>query len=245
VSSKVKWRGEPLPRGRHALPASAVRASQRARLLRAMVECVGRYGYEATTVPQVVATARVSRNAYYDFFGDKADCLIAVCDEGAQELLGELLELIDEEDWIQAMRAGAYRYLRWWQQRPTLARAYFLSLPAAGERAIRQRECQYLAFRAMFADLGRRARAEQPELGPLDELVPRALVLAITEIVAEEVRSRRGSRLTDLADELALLAIRLLADDATAEKVRSGSPTHAESRPARSAQRPAGRSPIR
>ncbi|HWX74804.1 MAG TPA: hypothetical protein VNZ05_05820 [Solirubrobacteraceae bacterium] len=65
------------------------------------------------------------------------------------------------------------------------------------------------------------ARAEQRELGPLDELIPRVIVLAITELVAEEVRARRTARLTDLADQLALLAIRLLADDATGERVRA------------------------
>ena len=72
----------------------------------------------------------------------------------------------------------------------------------------------------MFADLGRRARAEQPELGPLSDLIPRVLVMAITELVAEEVRAGRTSKLTDLSDEIALLAIRLLADDATAERVK-------------------------
>jgi AcrR family transcriptional regulator len=221
MSSKVKWRGEPLPRGRHRLPAEAVRESQRTRIMRAMMECVARYGYDATTVPQVVATARVSRNAYYEFFNDKADCFIAVCDEAARELLVELLALAAEEDWIEAMRVGAHSYLSWWQRRPTLARAYFLSLPTVGERAMRQRERQYEAFRAMFADLGRRARAEQPELEPLDELVPRVLVLSITELVAEEVRARRTSRLIDLGDRLALLAIRMLADDATAQRARS------------------------
>jgi hypothetical protein len=119
------------------------------------------------------------------------------------------------------MREGARRYLRWWQERPTIASAYLLSLPTVGERALRQRERQYEAFRAMFADLGRRARAEQPELGPLDALVPRVLVLAITELVAEEVREGRVGELEGLADELALLAIKLLADDATAERMRA------------------------
>jgi len=218
VSSNVKWQGEPLPRGRHKLSASTVRASQRERIVRAMLECVGRDGYEATTVPQVVATARVSRNAFYEFFEDKADCFIAVCDQTAQELLGELLELVSEPDWIHAMLEGARRYLRWWQERPMLSRAYLLSLPAAGERAVAQRERQYAAFRTMFADLGRRARAEQPDLPPLGELVPRVLVLVITELVAEEVRAGRTARLTDLADEIGLLAIRLLADEATAQR---------------------------
>jgi AcrR family transcriptional regulator len=220
VSSNVKWQGEPLPRGRHKLPASTVRASQRERIVRAMLECVGRDGYEATTVPQVVATARVSRNAFYEFFTDKADCFIAVCDETAQELLGELLELVSEPDWTEAMWEGTHRYLRWWQQRPTLSRAYLLSLPSVGERAVEQRERHYAAFRAMFADLGRRARAEQPELPELSELVPRVLVLVITELVAEEVRAGRTSRLTSLTGEIAMLAIRLLSDEATAERAR-------------------------
>jgi hypothetical protein len=68
----------------------------------------------------------------------------------------------------------------------------------------------------MFAALGARARAEQPELGSLDELVPRVLVIVITELVAEEVRAGRTSGLPGLSDEIALLAIRLLSDDSTA-----------------------------
>jgi AcrR family transcriptional regulator len=189
--------------------------------VRAMLECVGRDGYERTTVPRVVATARVSRNAFYDFFQDKADCMIAVCDQTSQELLAELLELVSEPNWIQAMREGAYRYLLWWQERPTISSAYLLSLPTVGERAMRQRERHYSAFRAMFADLGRRARAEQPELGALSDVVPRVLVLAVTELVAEEVRAGRTAKLTELSDDVALLAIRLLADDATAERARN------------------------
>jgi AcrR family transcriptional regulator len=222
VSSKLNWRGEPLPRGRHKLSPDVVRASQRGRILRAMLECVGRDGYDATTVPEVVATARVSRNAFYELFEDKADCFLAVCDENGQELLGELLALAAEPDWVQAMHEGAHRYLLWWQQRPTLASAYLVSLPTVGEPALRQRERQYAAFRAMFAALGARARAEQPELEPLSELVPRILVLVITELVAEEVRAGRTAQLTSLSQEVALLAVRLLADDATAERVRDG-----------------------
>src|SRR6202035_2389535 len=165
--------------------------------------------------------ARVSRNAFYEFFEDKADCFIAVCDQTSEELLGELLELAGEPDWTQARREGARRSLLWWQERPTISSAYLLSLPTVGERALRQRERHYAAFRTVFADLGRRARVEQPELRPLSDLVPRVLVVAITEIVAEEVRAGRTSKLTDLSDEIAVLAIRLLADDATAERARA------------------------
>ena len=222
MSLELNWQGEPLPRGRHKLSPDAVRASQRERIVRAMLESVGRVGYEATTVPQVVATARVSRNAFYELFEDKAECFMAVCDETSAQLLEELLSLASEPDWVQAMREGTRRYLRWWQENPTIASAYLISLPTVGERALAQRERHYASFHTIFAALGARARAEQPELGPLDELVPRLLVLAITELVAEEVRAGRTAQLTELSEQIALLAIRLLADDATAERVRLG-----------------------
>jgi hypothetical protein len=44
------------------------------------------------------------------------------------------------------------------------------------------------------------------------------LVVAITELVAEEVRAGRIERLGAMEAELARLAIRLLADDATAAR---------------------------
>jgi hypothetical protein len=51
------------------------------------------------------------------------------------------------------------------------------------------------------------------------------LVLALTELVAEEVRAGRTSKLTELSQEVAVLAIGLLADDATAARARIDSPT--------------------
>jgi AcrR family transcriptional regulator len=212
----VAWRGEPLPRGRHKLPAATVRSSQRERLLRAILECVAEHGFEGTTVPMVVSAARVSSNAFYEFFADKTDCFLSACDGVAGELLSELVALTAEPDWIQAMRKGARIYLRWWAERPAFARAYLLSLQSAGERADEQRERAYAMFRAMFTELGQRARAEQPELPALSPLVVRVLVVAITEVVAEEVRAGRTAQLEELVDELAQLSIKLLADDATA-----------------------------
>ena len=58
VPVRVALTPEPLPRGRHKLDRDAVRASQRERLLRAMLQCVAADGYAATTVPRVAAAAR-------------------------------------------------------------------------------------------------------------------------------------------------------------------------------------------
>jgi AcrR family transcriptional regulator len=199
-----------------------VRASQRERLMRAVVELVGEKGYAATTLPELAALARVSPNAIYQHFDDKTDCFIAVCDEAATEILEQLLELASAPDWLTAVSEGMNRYLHWWAERPAFTRAYFLELPVAGERALEQRDRQYERFRDMFRALAARARAEQPELGELPEVAVRALVPGITEIIAEEVRAGRTGRLLELHDELVWLVVRTLADDATADKVAPG-----------------------
>jgi AcrR family transcriptional regulator len=205
------WRGTPLPRGRHKLPPDEVRASQRERLLRAMLESVGEHGYAATTVPEVVAAARVSRNAFYEFFSDKLDCFLALCDEEARGMLGSVVAAGEEPDWRSAVRRGAVIYLRWWQERPAFSRAYMAEVPAAGPAAVEQRERASEAYREMFAVLGARAREEEPNLPPLPALAPRLLVAGITELVAEEVRAGRVGRLTRMTDDLADLIVAVLS----------------------------------
>ena len=215
------WEGAPLPRGRHNLSAQAVRSSQRDRLLRAMIGLVGEHGYADTSVPMVVSAARVSRSSFYALFADKTDCFIAACDEESSGMLKLMLEAGAEEDWVRAARRGMERYLKWWQRHPAFSRAYFVELPAAGSRAVRQRDRQYARYRKLFAALGERAREEQPELPPLSPLATRLIVAGITEVVAEEVRAGRIGGLDALADDLLYLVLRLLADDATAERAVS------------------------
>ena len=117
-NTRSRWRGEPLPRGRHSLSAEEVRASQRERLLASMLQCVGEEGYAATTVPKVVATARVSRNGFYALFEDKVDCFLALCDEMAADFLKELYAFGAEPDWRVALDEGMRVYLRFWQAAP-------------------------------------------------------------------------------------------------------------------------------
>ncbi len=212
-----------LPRGRHNLPTHVVRASQRRRLLAAMLDEVADNGYEATTVPAVVARARVSRNAFYALFRDKTDCFIALCDDLAEQILTEMNATAGASDWVEALRTGTERYLAWWAGRPAFSRTYFVELPTAGVRAVEQRDRQYARFRELFEGLAAWARAQQPELPPLRLLSTRTIVLAVTEIVAEEVRAGRTAQLPELADEIVFLIATLIADDATARRVVGGS----------------------
>jgi AcrR family transcriptional regulator len=207
-----------LPRGRHNLSLAEVRSSQRARLLAAMLELVGQQGYAATTVPQVVARARVSRNAFYELFADKLDCFLVLSDELADEIL-QLLVDTDAPDWISALRSGLRRYLNWWQERPVWTRAYLVELPAAGPPAVEQRDRQYGRFVEMFDALAAWARTEQSDLPPLRALNTKMIVLGVTELLADQVRRGRGDRLTELEDELMFWIVLMLADEATAGRL--------------------------
>src|SRR5260370_2192522 len=70
--------GKPgLPRGRSRLPLSAVRASQRERLLRSVIAAVSESGYPAVTVADIVRPARVSRAPFYPHFPHNDACFPA------------------------------------------------------------------------------------------------------------------------------------------------------------------------
>lgn len=208
--SAVKLFFEPLPRGRHRLDPEKLKATRRGRLLRAMMELVAEQGYAATTVPEVVARARVSRNAFYEFFADKEACFLALCDEEAADLLSVATAHILPGDWLTSVRHGVRAYLRWWQERPEFSRAYFLELPTVGGRASAQRRKAYEPFEKMYVLLAAWIRKVNPKIEPLPKRVPRMLVIAITEIVADEIRAGRLGQLSALEDDLMFLIVRLL-----------------------------------
>jgi AcrR family transcriptional regulator len=207
-----------LPRGRHKISRKEVRDSQRGRIVWAMLECVAEAGYPGTTVADVVSRARVSRNAFYEFFRDKQSCYIEACDEAGTEILDELYALEAEPTWVDALRKGMGIYLRRWQARPGHAVAYLVELPAAGRPALEQRDRAYDRFEGLFTALAAWARHEQPKLPPLSPLAAPLIVRAITEIVAHEVRAGRLDDLTDLEDDLVFFIVKQLADDRTAQR---------------------------
>ncbi|HWI70607.1 MAG TPA: helix-turn-helix domain-containing protein, partial [Baekduia sp.] len=178
------------------------------------LEVVAERGFARATLSDIVGRARVSRNVFYEQFADKEDCFVAACDVMAGELLTVVRDAAAAPgDWLAALRAGMAAYLGWWAAQAAWAPAYFSELPAAGARALEQRDRAYAEFEGVFADLAALARRERPELAPLPRLVPLLLVMAITEIVGRELRHGRGTQLGALTDELVAVVVRLVSDD--------------------------------
>jgi AcrR family transcriptional regulator len=198
-----------------------VLASQRDRIVEAVLDRVAEKGYSATTVADVVGAARVSRNAFYELFRDKEDCFLAACDEMWRHLQGTLYEQVVEATWLETLRKGIGVYLRFWQEQPRFAYAYLIELPAAGRRAQEQRDRAHRDAKQMFDALGALARREQPDLPPLPRLATRVLAAGITEVVAQEVRAGRLDRLGELEEHLTMQVVRTLAEERTGPQARA------------------------
>lgn len=219
MSSKRKppFRGDPLPRGRHGLSSELVRASQRERVIKAMLGLVAEHGYAKTTVPAVIAAARCSRNAFYEFFPDKEACFLAGCEEVAADVYATMETFGVEDDWIAGVWRGIHTFLRWWQEHPGLARAWLVEMPLVGQQAADQRERVYALFEELFRQMGKRIRREHAGLPTLPDFVPRFLVTGLIERVATEVRTHGTGHLLALAPGGLFIIVKLLADDATAQ----------------------------
>lgn len=159
-------------------------------------------GFANTTVTDIVSRARCSRNAFYEFFGDREECFLAACDGSNEELLARLYAEAAAPTWRDALRRGLAVYLRWWQDQPRIATAYLTDLPTAGRRAIEQRDRTYEQFGLLFEALATRAREEEPGLPPLAPLAIPLLVAGLTELVGREVRAGRLAQLELLEDQL-------------------------------------------
>jgi hypothetical protein len=108
------------------------------------------------------------------------------------------------------------------RERPAYARAYFVELPAAGPRAVEERERQYRRFAALHRTIGERARTVYPDAPPLRDIDVTASVILTTELVAAEVRAGRIDALLGLEDALRYLIVKLLVGATAAEYVATG-----------------------
>jgi AcrR family transcriptional regulator len=204
-----------LPRGRSHLPLSAVRASQRERLLRSVIAAVSESGYLAVTVADIVRRAKVSRAAFYAHFADKEDCFLAATADGRELMIAQVVSATraapagscDEK----VLRAAFRAYLAFLVGEPEFARVFYIHMPTAGPRAVDRLD----AGLGLFADLHwkwhQRAREHHPEWPSVPPEAYLALAAATAELVRSVVRAGRIDALPELEETLVSLHLSVLA----------------------------------
>jgi len=208
--------GKPgLPRGRSRLPVPAVQASQRDRLLRAVIAAVAEAGYPAVTVAGIVRRAKVSRAAFYEHFADKEDCFLAATHEGGQLLADRVVsatrDLPSSAPDEEVLRVACRAFLGFLADEQAFAQVFHIDMPAAGPRAVERLEVAGDGFAEMTAKWHRRARGRHPDWPAVPGDAYLALAGATTELVRSWVRAAQTHALPKLEDTLVSLHLAVLA----------------------------------
>src|SRR5690606_4879075 len=80
----------PVPRGRHAPPLEIRLSVQRRRLFEAAAAVFARKGYAASTAEAISREAGMSKATFYEHFANKEECIIALFDEAATEVMRQM-----------------------------------------------------------------------------------------------------------------------------------------------------------
>jgi AcrR family transcriptional regulator len=185
------------------VPRAQVTEIQRSRLLAATVRAVDELGYEAVTVAQITARARISRRTFYELFANREECLAAVLAHAVQTAERDLdLMSLAGLTWPERMRVGLWRALAFLEREPVLARVCIMQALRGAGAIQRQRE-EILARLARAVDKG---RAEDCPATQISELTAEGLVGAVFAMVHSRLthgqRRRSGPGLCELHGEL-------------------------------------------
>lgn len=190
-----------LAEGPARLSAGEVAASQRRRMLAAMVAAVAEKGYVATAVADVTKRARVSRATFYEQFEDKADCFMAAMAACVDQLVGSVRVRMGGGDLPPRdnLRRLIEGYLDGLAAFPEGARVCLVEMQAAGPRATAERRAAQAAFAKLFRGLHTRLAEAGEPVRELDDLDVELLVGGIASLVTTRVAEGETESLPELA----------------------------------------------
>ena len=172
--------------------------TRRQLILEAMVRVVGRKGYKATSVAEVIEEADVSRTTFYKHFEDKHECFLAAYDMVVERVLGEVIASCDgEQTWLERVRVGLATIVELFALDPELARTAIVEVAAAGADA-RQRHWNAIIRFTEFLEDGK-------ELAGGRELPDNIALMAagaVSGLIFDELLTGRAERLPELLPDL-------------------------------------------
>lgn len=123
------------------IPFPGLRARPaRERLLEAMLAVSGELGYEQVAVRHVIARGKTSRATFYKHFEDREDCFAQAHRDASDWLYQRLIGAGRRQpSWREGLRAAMAELLEFCANQPAIAKALFVEVHAAGERALAQR----------------------------------------------------------------------------------------------------------
>ena len=191
-----------LPRGRHGLPPSVVRRSQRTRIIYGTAAVIANKGFPSATVSDIVSAAGVSREVFYEHFADKLDAFLEAQRYGTQEVMEACaVAYFSGGKWPERIWLGLEMLLRLIASHPTLSHLRFVECYAAGPSAFARSEDLIRSF-TVFLQEGYSASARE-----LPRLCSQAIAGAISESIYRHIVRGETAALAGQLPRLAYVAI--------------------------------------
>jgi AcrR family transcriptional regulator len=188
-----------LPHGPNGLDREEVARHQRARIFGGMIESVARYGYQETTVADVIALAGVSRRAFYEQFANKQDCFLSTYDIVVARARKQAIEAWQRErGWSNRLHASCKALLEGVALAPKGPRLVLVDALGIGPPARARMQLAALAFEQLVT----LAFQLSPDGGPVAPLSARAIVGGVRHVAFTRLLAGRERELASLADEV-------------------------------------------
>jgi AcrR family transcriptional regulator len=140
-------------------------SGHRQRLIAAMATSIEAKGYRDTTVADVVRIARTSRRNFYEHFGDRDACFLALFDATNEAMMEQIAAAVHPDRPLDQQVDGAVdAYIENVAAQPALYRSFVRELPGLGQAGADRGLDTLERFAGMlvgFVESGRRA---QPDL---------------------------------------------------------------------------------
>lgn len=204
--------------GRQSLSREFIAQHQRARIIAALAAETLEKGYRAVTVADIVRSAGIARNTFYENFSSKEDCFLSACDYAVKEARARVIAAADEAGaWPEGVRAGLAAFLRYVAGEPALARTCIVEALSAGPAAVERYERSIQAFVPLFR-LGRELSSSEV----LPETLEETIVGGIFWILYQRILMGEVEQIESLLDQLVEFSLTPYLGAEAAKRVAAG-----------------------
>ena len=176
---------------------AAAPAGHRERLIAAMAASIQEKGYRDTTVADVVRIARTSRRNFYEHFGDRDACFLALFDATNEAMMGEVAAAVHPDRPLdEQVDAAVDAYIDSVARKPALYASFVRELPGLGQAGADRGLATLERFAALLVTLVEFGREIQPELAvrPLDTDTAIIIVGGLRELAVISLQRGRDVR---------------------------------------------------
>jgi AcrR family transcriptional regulator len=183
----------PSPKAQEPLP------EHRQRLLEAMSHAVAGKGYADTTINDIAALARVSKRTFYEHFGGKAQCLVALYEAASHQAIKVLKQSLDpQQDWHGQVEQALRAYFETLASNPVLLRTLFIEILGLGAEGLAARRRVNRALADFIVEVVYAGQPKRVRSDPLVADMAMGIVGGINELVLQAIEDGRVDMLAEL-----------------------------------------------